>query len=149
MAKVPAIEQTFYYAVPVDRVYAALTDPRRLVEWFVDKARITAKKGGSFRFTWGTYTLRGKVRGAEPPKRLILLWVDRFKGGKVFETEVRFELRKRRKGTLLTVTHSGFKDGKRWVALFGSIQSGWAHYLTNLKSVLEHGVDLRSDLHEL
>jgi hypothetical protein len=41
------------------------------------------------------------------------------------------------------LTHRGFKSGKKWIALYGSIQSGWTFYLTNLRSVLERGVDLR------
>jgi uncharacterized protein YndB with AHSA1/START domain len=89
------------------------------------------------------------VKVVDPPRRLVLTWVDRLQGGKVFETEVQFDLRKRRRGTRLTVTHRGFKSGKKWVALYGAIQSGWAHYLTNLRSVLEHGTDLWSDLDAL
>jgi uncharacterized protein YndB with AHSA1/START domain len=145
MARVPPIEQTFYYALPPNRVFAALTEPKALAGWFVEKADVTLEKGATFRLTWpGGYTMTGRVRSVRPPSRLGLSWIDQFEGGKVFETEVRFDLRRRGKGTLLTVSHRGFKKGKRWVALYGSIQSGWAYYLTNLRSVLEHGVDLRS-----
>ena len=146
MAKIPAIEQTFYYAVPPDRVYSALTDPGQLARWFVEKAEVVPKKGGAFRLTWaGGYSMRGKVKNVDPAKKLQLAWVDRFEGGKVFETEARFVLQKKGRGTLLTLTHRGFKSGKKWTALYGGIQSGWAYYLTNLRSVLEHGIDLRSD----
>jgi uncharacterized protein YndB with AHSA1/START domain len=146
MGKISAIKQTYYYAVPPDRVYAAFTDPVELVKWFPDKAEISPKKGGGFRLSWRNgYTMRGKVLSVEPAKKLQLAWVDRFEGGKVFETEARFTFTKKGKGTQLALTHRGFKSGKRWVALYGGIQSGWAYYLTNLRSVLEHGIDLRSD----
>jgi hypothetical protein len=92
--------------------------------------------------------MRGKVKTADPSKTLRVQWVDRFEG-KVLETEARFVLVKRGKGTQLTVTHRGFKAGKKWVALYGAIESGWAYYLTNLRSVLEHGIDLRSDRDQL
>ncbi len=145
MGKIPPIEQTFYYAVPPERVYAALTEPGELTKWFADKAEFTPKKGGTFRLTWATgYTMRGKVKNLDPAKKLSLAWVDRFEGGKVFETEARFVFAKKGKGTQLSLTHRGFKSGKKWVALYGGIQSGWAYYLTNLRSVLEHGIDLRS-----
>jgi len=146
MAKSPTIQQTFYYAVPPERVYAALTEPAELVRWFADQAKVAAKKGGAYRLTWSTgYTMRGRVKRAEAGKALVVDWVDRFEGGKVFETEARFALAKRGRGTQLSVTHRGFKSGKKWVALYGAVQSGWAYYLTNLRSVLEHGIDLRSD----
>lgn len=146
MAKIPAIKHTFYYAVPPARLFAALTEPDELAKWFVEKATITLKKGSGFRLTWpGGYTMRGRVENVDPPKKLALAWIDRFDRGKVLETEVRFTLSKRGKGTVLELTHRGFKSGKKWVALYGGIESGWAYYLMNLRSVLEHGIDLRSD----
>ena len=146
MAKIPTIEQTFYYAAPPERVYSALTESNELIRWFADKASVVPRKGGAFRLTWSTgYSMRGKVKSVDPGKRLQIAWVDRFERGKVFETEARFVFVKRGRGTQLTVIHRGFKSGKKWVALYGSIQSGWAYYLTNLRSVLEHGIDLRSD----
>jgi len=150
MARPPPVEQTFYYAVPPSTVFAALTEPAQLARWFVKRAAIAPRKGSAFRLTWhGGYSMAGKVQGATRPRRLVLAWNDRFDDGKVFRTEVRFDLRKKGKGTLLTVTHRGFKGGKRWTALYGGIAAGWAHYLTNLRSVLEHGTDLRSDLDRL
>lgn len=146
MAKVPTIEHTFYYPVPPARLFAALTEPDELAKWFVEKAVITLKKGSGFRLTWrGGYTMRGRVKNVESPKKLYLAWVDRFENGKVFETEARFTLAKKGKGTLLTLSHRGFKSGKKWVGLYGAIESGWAYYLLNLRSVLEHGVDLRDE----
>jgi len=150
MAKIPAVHQTFYYAVPPRRVFSALTRPRDLTRWFVAKATFVPKKGSTFQLAWrGGYVLKGRVSSAVAPRKLDLEWIDRFSGGKTFRTEVRFEIAKKGKGSLLSVTHRGFKTGKKWTALYGGIQSGWAYYLTNLKSVLEHGIDLRSDLDSL
>ncbi len=149
MVKIPRIQQTFYYAAAPAKVFASLTEPQQLTRWFVEKAVMTPRKGSPFRFTWGSYTLRGKVNAVKAPSKLVLQWVDRFPGGKMLETQARFELQKKGKGTLLTVTHRGFKSGKKWLALYGAIQSGWAYYLTNLRSVLEHGVDLRSEFDAL
>lgn len=147
MTKPPRIEQTFYYAVPPRQLFAALTEPKELARWFLREASIELRDGASFRFTWrGGYTMRGKVRSVRAPQTIELAWTDRFPRGKTFKTVARFDLKKKGRGTLLTLTHSGFKSGKKWVALYGAIESGWAHYLTNLRAVLEHGVDLRSEL---
>ena len=147
MAKIPSIEQTYYYAAPPSRVFAALTEPDELAKWFVDKAVFPHRKGGTFRLWWkGGYTMRGKVLAIESPDRLSLQWVDRFDRKKVFETEVTFTLKRKGSGTLLSVKHRGFRAGKRWIGLYGSIQSGWTFYLTNLRSVIEHEIDLRRKL---
>ncbi|HTZ62147.1 MAG TPA: SRPBCC domain-containing protein [Thermoplasmata archaeon] len=145
MAKIGPIRHSYYYAASPERVFAALTDPRELTKWFVRKARVVPRKGGTYRLTWGPYTMRGRVLEIEPPRHLVLRWIDQFGDGKVFETEAAFELTKKGKGTVLSLTHRGFRSGKKWVALFGGVQSGWAYYLVNLKSFLNHGNDLRSD----
>jgi uncharacterized protein YndB with AHSA1/START domain len=147
MAKGPTLLQRYYYAAPPAKVFAALSQPKQLSKWFLRSAEITPKKGTTFRFTWvGGYTMKGKVLAATAPKLLELEWNDQFPGKKKFHTQVQFQLRKRGKGTILTVTHTGFKTSKKWIGLYGAIESGWAYFLTNLRSVLEHGIDLRSPL---
>jgi uncharacterized protein YndB with AHSA1/START domain len=145
MAKPPAVRQVYIFVAPPARVFAALTDAKQIPKWFAAKATVTPRKGGRYRLSWGAaYTMRGKVLDIQPSKMLRLAWVDRLDGGKEFATEARFELAKHGRGTKLTVTHRGFKSGKKWVALHGAVSSGWAYYLMNLKSVLDHGTDLRS-----
>jgi uncharacterized protein YndB with AHSA1/START domain len=145
MAKVPSVEQTFYIAVPPKRVFAALTQPKQLTRWFVEKAEIQLREGGEFRLSWGRGAeMKGKVKAYTAPSKLVVAWHDKMQGGKAFDTVARFRIRKKGRGTSLTVTHEGFRNGKSWIWLYGAIQSGWAYYLLNLKSVLEHGTDLRS-----
>ena len=145
MAKPPAIRQTYILTHPPSRVFAALTDPKILTKWFVAKAAVTPRKGGNFRLGWGkSYSMRGRVLEIEAPRTLRLAWIDVGEGGKVLETEARFDLSKHGRGTKLSVTHRGFKSGKKWVVLHGAIASGWAYYLQNLRSVVDHGIDLRS-----
>jgi uncharacterized protein YndB with AHSA1/START domain len=145
MAKVPRVRQSYYLAVPRERVFSALTKPKELARWFVATAVVTPRKGGSYRLTWiGGFTMRGRIHAIDPPNSLEVDWIDRPAPGKVFETRARFELKRAGRGTTLTVTHRGFKSGKAWISLYGNIQSGWAMYLMNLRSVLEHRTDLRS-----
>jgi uncharacterized protein YndB with AHSA1/START domain len=150
MAKPPAIHQTYYFSVPPARVFAALTEPAQLKKWFVKRAVVTLRKGGAFRLSWnGGYSMRGNVLLSEPPRTLHVAWKDRLDGGRLFETEARFTIAKKGRGTTLSLTHRGFKSGKKWISLYGAVQSGWAYYLTNLKSVLDHGTDLRSAADQL
>jgi len=138
------VEQVYYYEASPQKVFAALTKPKKLVRWFLSDAKIKPKEGSSYTFTWeGGTSHTGKVKKVVPDRTLILTWPDRLKG-KVYETEVTFALRRKGDGTILKVTHTGFKEGDDWVWLYGAIESGWAYFLMNLKSVLDEGVDLRS-----
>ena len=146
MAKVPEIRQTYFYRATPAEVYAALTQPAQLLKWFANGAKIDAKKGGRYHLAFsGGYEMKGKVKRAKAAARLTVTWVDKFGKGKTFKTSADFVLRKKNGGTILKLTHEGFGSGKQWVGLYGAIQSGWAYYLTNLRSVLEHGTDLRSE----
>lgn len=138
------IEQAYYYPVPPEKVFKALTKKKLLVKWFLKDATIKAKEGTKYKFVWeGGFSHVGKVAKVVQDKTLVLSWPDTI-NGKLYETAASFTLAKKGKGTLLKVRHTGFKEGNDWVELFGAIQSGWAYYLTNLKSVLGEGVDLRS-----
>lgn len=138
------IEQSYYYDVPPGKVFRALTEPKKLVKWFLKSAKIEPVTGSSFTFKWeGGHTNKGKVLKVSRDRSLVLTWPDVI-NGKRYPTQASFTLAKKGKGTVLTVKHTGFKDGDDWVWLFGAIQSGWAYFLMNLKSVLEQGVDLRS-----
>jgi len=145
MAKVPNIRQVYFYQVPPARVFSALTEPKELAKWFPSDAEVQLEKGGKFVLRFGKeFAMKGKVKKAKAPGRLTLSWIDKI-GNKTVKTTADFTLERKNGGTLLTLTHSGFGSGKRAVWLYGAIQSGWAYYLTNLRSVLEHGIDLRSE----
>ncbi len=144
MAKPPAVEQTYFYRAPPAKVFAALTDPEALTTWFVETAKVELRAGGAFRLAWpGGFTMRGRVTKFETDRSLVVAWVDQF-DGKTVETEARFTVAKHGRGALLTVRHRGFKKGGAGIALYGGVRSGWAYYLLNLRSVLEHGIDLRT-----
>ncbi|MCI4353530.1 MAG: hypothetical protein L3K14_09170 [Thermoplasmata archaeon] len=59
-------------------------------------------------------------------------------------TRVTIELSRKGRGTLLRVHHVGYPSPLRRWATYGGTGSRWAYFLTNPKSVLEHGTDLRS-----
>ena len=140
------VDQEYFFEATPKVVFAALIEPKQLVKWFLSSAKIEPRKGGDYRFTWrGGYKHSGEVRKIVRDKTLVLTWPDKFENGQVYETQVSFTLAKKGSGTLLKLKHTGFKKGDDWVWLYGAIQSGWAYYLTNLKSVLAQGIDLRSD----
>jgi len=131
VGKLPDIEHTFFLEAPPSKVFAALTDSKVLVKWFPAKARIDPVKGGRFScvmkngFVW-----EGKLSEFEEGKSVAF----------PFLGTAHFKVARRGKGTLLKLRHEGIESAEDLAGLSG----GWSYYLTNLKSVLDHGTDLRS-----
>jgi uncharacterized protein YndB with AHSA1/START domain len=144
MAKPPDIKARYYLDAPPSEVFKALTEPKKLAKWFLDDARFEPKEGSTYEFFWKGYpSQKGKVEKVVVDRLLVLTWPNTVKA-KVYRTKVSFALSRKGKGTILGLTHTGFGEGDDWVWLYGAIQAGWAYSLTNLKSVLSEGVDLRS-----
>jgi uncharacterized protein YndB with AHSA1/START domain len=141
MPKSYVAKQAYYLKAQPEQVFGALTQPKMLVKWFLSKARLDPKKGGIFAFDWiGGYHMTDQVKRFEKSKAVSFAWSDKLKSGKLAKTTASFEVVKKGKGTLLKLRHTGFKDPEH----FADCSSRWAYYLTNMKSVLDNGVDLRS-----
>jgi uncharacterized protein YndB with AHSA1/START domain len=71
-------ERTFPH--PVTAVWDAITDPRRLAQWFPTSVEFAALRPGepiTFRFAEDRYpALRGVFREVRAPKRLVFTWGD-------------------------------------------------------------------------
>ena len=135
------IEQAYYFDAPVKKVFQALTYSKVLVKWFLSKAKVVPKKGGSYSFDWlGGYHMTGTVKRFEMNKAVSFSWSDKLKSGEWAKTTASFKMAKKGRGTLLKLRHTGFKDPKH----FADCASRWGYYLTNMKSVLDYDKDLRS-----
>jgi len=141
MPKSFVIEQTYYFQAPFEKVFQALVDSKMLVKWFLSEAKVVPKKGGSYSFNWiGGYHMTGIVKQFAKNKAVAFSWSDRLKNGKLAKTTASFKIAKKGHGTLLRLRHTGFEDPEH----FAECSSRWGYYLTNMKSVLDHGTDLRS-----
>lgn len=142
MARPFTIEQSYYFETPPAQVFEALTEPKGLVTWFLSEAKVEPRKGGHYAFDWiGGYHMTGTVKGFEKIRVVSYSWHDKLESGEMATTEASFEVAKKGDGTLLRLRHTGFTDPEH----FAECSSRWGYYLTNLKSVLDHGVDLRSE----
>src|SRR5262249_38968092 len=82
-----------------DEVWAALTDPRRLEDWFANDVELDLRPGGEARFRWGNGEARPAAGpGVEPEERLAFEWDG--------EGEVEFTLDDDADGTRLTVVET-------------------------------------------
>lgn len=99
-------------------VFAALTDPKQLQQWWGDEKTyradhwtVDARKGGKWRsegksVTGQPFFVEGEYLEIDPPKVLAYTWKPSWI--EVSPTVVRFVLTARGNGTHLVVTHSGF-----------------------------------------
>lgn len=134
--------QSYFLEASPTAVFRALTNPEALTGWFLSAAKVEPRKGGAFEFDWiGGYHMESTLSGFVRNQAVSFLWVDRLPNGKFVTTYAGFTLKKKGKGTLLVLRHEGFNDPGH----FAECSSRWAYYLTNLKSVLAHGKDLRSE----
>jgi len=141
MPKTFAIEQSYYFKAPLGKVFQALVNSKMLVKWFVSKAKVEPKEGGSYSFDWiGGYHMTGEVKRFAKNKSVSFAWSDKLKNGEMARTTASFRTVKKGHGTLLKLRHTGFEDPEH----FAECSSRWGYYLTNMKSVLDHGTDLRS-----
>ena len=109
---------------PIEKVWAALTVPERLADWFTS-ATIDLRVGGTIHLSWTDVT----IAVCEPPRSLAWTWeLD----GR--ETLVRFDLVPTAGGCALTLTHSGLKLGG---SNGPSVRSGWHAHLEGLPDALE------------
>ena len=82
-----------------EEVWAALTDPRRLEDWFANDVVFELRRGGRARFTWGNgESRRAVVTDVEPRERLAFAWEE--------EGAVEFTLADAAEGTRLTVVET-------------------------------------------
>lgn len=92
-----------------ETVWAALTEPDQLREWFMTRARIDGKRGGTVDLVSGPaqFHVTGHILEWDPPKVLEYEWnvEPRTELPQGERSVVRWELAPSEDGTLLTLTH--------------------------------------------
>lgn len=87
----------------IEEVWAALTDPERLADWFATEVELVAEPGGAGVFRWANgEERRAVVHEVVPGERLAFGW----EGEDGVASTVELELREVAGGTELTVTET-------------------------------------------
>lgn len=111
---------------PVEKVWAALTVPERLADWFAT-AEVDLRVGGTIQLDWnGENEATMRITVCEPPRHLAWIWQ---LGGR--DTLVRFDLLPVSGGCELTLTHSGVPLTQ------GGVRPGWHAHLEALPDAVE------------
>ena len=137
------IEQDYRVNAPASRVFRALSEPSGLARWFLARAKLEPRTGSEYEFVWqGGYHHTGVVLDFAAGRRISLSWPNRV-GRESLITRVTLSVRRDGAGTIVRLRHAGYPRRDPWIEVYGATEYGWANFLTNLKSVLEHGHDLR------
>jgi uncharacterized protein YndB with AHSA1/START domain len=109
------IERDILIEAPVEIVWAVVTEPEHISEWFSDAVEIDLRPGGAARLHWDRYgVVNGRVEQVEPPHFFSFRWVvPREPDAPVTDgnsTLVEFSLSAEGDATRLTVVESGFRD---------------------------------------
>lgn len=138
------VRRTITIAAPLDKVWAAISEPQHLSRWFPQSAvfdTIAAGSVGSFTFEgYGTFPVY--VEEFDAPKAIAYRWgapdddpsapIDPHRS-----TVFRFTLETVDGGTQLTVVESGFNFGEDPAANMEDHRGGWDAELDELVSYLE------------
>jgi uncharacterized protein YndB with AHSA1/START domain len=140
------IEKSIELKASVSRVWRALTDYREFGEWFRVKLEgpFVAGQVAGGNITWPGYEhirMEVVVQKIEPERFFSYTWhpfaIDpKVDYSKETPTLVEFTLKKSEKGTLLTVTESGFDKipSERRAEAFRMNENGWAQQMKNVES---------------
>ncbi len=127
---------------PPEKVYAAWTDPQKIIQWFgrTDArpdsfaAEIDARVGGRYRISFSTdseyYEVGGVYREVVPNRRLVFSWA--WHSTPERESLVTVTLKPDGDGTLLTLHHEQLFDQ----AARDAHEHGWIGMLDNLEKHL-------------
>jgi uncharacterized protein YndB with AHSA1/START domain len=145
-----AIVSEIDIAVPPERVFAALTDPAQLMQWFSDAScpvkfwQMDVRKGGSYSYATAKgnfevngvseFECHGEIVEIDPPQLLVYTWIGNWHLDKQRKTVVRWELTASGTGTHVKVTHSGLAQE---AAARGDYRSGWPGVMSKLKEFAE------------
>lgn len=135
------ITRTIDINAPIETVWATITEPDLISQWFGDTTEFDAVPGGKGHFGWNAHgTFRVIVEQVEPPHTLVYRWAHREAGAEPTthnSTVVRFDLTEIDGGTRLTLVETGFENLSDPQTAHGENSGGWTAELGDLVAYLQ------------
>lgn len=145
MTDVQTIHQKVTIQAPSTQVFQALTEPEILENWFPSQAKADVRQGGSYQYIFKFEdpqqggTQEGQYLELRPGERISYTWEA---GGR--QTQVDFSLTQHGEETEVELKHSGFGSDTEADQARELHNTVWGGYMSNLKSYLEEGKDVRA-----
>ena len=135
------ITKTIDIDASVEKVWATLTEPALIAQWFGDRCEFDATPGGTGVFGWTEHGAESRVvvEHVDRPKTLVYRWAhvpgaDPAPGN---STVVRFDLAETATGTRLTLLETGFDDLEDPAGKLADNTGGWDAELAELVAFVE------------
>lgn len=121
---------------PVDQAWEAWAEPQRLSQWFTDRAKGRARRGGTITWIFDRFgsSFPYEVLDSEPPSRLVLKGSPPGRPPYLLEIQIEPD----GDGCIVRVVNSGFSVGPETEEEYEGVRSGWQMALAILKQYLEH-----------
>jgi len=129
---------------PVEEVFQAVVDPKKLTGYFTKTASGPLVAGATVMWSFaeapGEFPV--KVREVVKNERIVLNWASA-EGG--YDTTVEMSFKPLEGGaTMVQIRESGWRDTAKGVeASYGNC-GGWMHMMCSLKAYLEYSINLRA-----
>ena len=137
------LEREIYVEASPETVFAVVSSPEHVREWWPDEAEYDVAAGSNGRITFGDPEVGGGVAGltvleVDPPRSFTFRWTQApgetgVEGNSLLVT---FALSPRGDGTLLRMTETGFREMGWEVATleqqFREHEQGWDHFLPRI-----------------
>jgi uncharacterized protein YndB with AHSA1/START domain len=127
-------------SAPIEKVWATITEPDLIAQWFGDTTEFEAAEGGTGFFGWNAHgTFRVVVELADPPHTLVYRWAHREADADPTprnSTVVRFELSEIAGGTRLHLLETGFENLEDPQTAHRENEGGWTAELADLVAYL-------------
>jgi uncharacterized protein YndB with AHSA1/START domain len=137
------VRRTIHINAPIEKVWAAVTEPQHLAKWFPDRAALEpVAVGATGTFAWDDYgTQPVIVEALDAPTSISYRWGNETPGSAAVDpdhsTVFTFTLAEVAGGTRLTVTETGFETLADPAAGLESNRGGWNFELDELVTYLE------------
>src|SRR6185369_9768045 len=130
-----------YIRTTPQRLWDALTSPEfQKKYWFNMHQESTWKTGASWKmlFEDGRVADAGEILEADPPRRLVIKWLNEFRPELKAEGPARctYEIEEVQDAVKLTIIHESERENSKVIE---AVSGGWPRILSNLKSYLETG----------
>lgn len=135
------LKKTIFLRADPETVWAYLTEPTRLAEWFHKPERPLAKgqKLEMFGTTSGDLLIWGEVREARAPEYLEYTFTVKPMGDAV--SVVKWTLDPVAGGTRLSLLHEGLPQGAEAFGLILALDNGWDEHFGKMRTALHETVD--------
>ncbi|WP_298846246.1 SRPBCC domain-containing protein [uncultured Ruegeria sp.] len=135
------LKKSIFLRAKPETVWAYLTDPDRLAEWFHKPERTLAEgqKLEMFGTTSGDLLIWGEVRAVKPHKYLEYTFTVKPMGDAV--STVKWTLEPVAGGTRLDLLHEGLPQGADAFGLILALDKGWDEHFGKMRTALHETVD--------